>query len=58
MKGRQSEAHGVTPGNPLLNTLYVDAMITITANMHGLTVASRNVADFKALGFDPAPDGG
>lgn len=38
------------------DTLYEDAMIAATALAHGLTVASRNVADFKALGvevFDP-----
>lgn len=44
------------------DTLYEDAMIAATAQAHGLTVATRNVADFKALGvavFDPfsAPAG-
>nr|WP_219339084.1 type II toxin-antitoxin system VapC family toxin [Tepidicella baoligensis] len=34
------------------DTLYEDAMIAATANVHGLTVASRNVADFKALGLE------
>lgn len=34
------------------NTLYEDAMIAATAKVHGLTVATRNVADFNALGFD------
>ncbi len=34
------------------DTLYEDAMIAATAQMHGLTVATRNVADFKALGID------
>ena len=34
------------------HTLYEDAMIAATAQVHGLTVASRNVADFQALGFD------
>jgi predicted nucleic acid-binding protein len=32
-------------------TLYEDAMIAATAKVHGLTVVSRNVADFEALGF-------
>ena len=32
-------------------TLYEDAMITATALSHGLTVATRNVADFLALGM-------
>ena len=31
------------------DTLYEDAMIAATAKVHGLTVATRNVADFKAL---------
>ncbi|WP_414708859.1 PIN domain-containing protein [Roseateles sp.] len=38
------------------DTLYEDAMIAATAQVHGLTVATRNVANFKALGmevFDP-----
>ena len=34
------------------DTLYEDAMIAATAKVHGLTVATRNVADFNALGFD------
>lgn len=34
------------------DTLYEDAMIAATARVHGLTVASRNVADFKALGLE------
>lgn len=42
------------------DTLYEDAMIAATAKVHGLTVATRNVADFNALGvevFNPfAPD--
>ncbi len=33
-------------------TLYEDAMIAATAQVHGLTVASRNVADFQDLGFE------
>ncbi|MBK1689369.1 type II toxin-antitoxin system VapC family toxin [Rubrivivax gelatinosus] len=32
------------------NTLYEDAMIASTAQVHGLTVATRKVADFDALG--------
>ena len=38
------------------DTLYEDAMIVATARVHGLTVVTRNVADFKALGvgvFNP-----
>ena len=47
------------------NTLYEDALIAATAQVHGLRVASRNVADFAALGvqvfnpftsLNPAPD--
>lgn len=33
------------------DTLYEDAMIAATAQVHGLTVATRNGADFKALGM-------
>lgn len=33
-------------------TLYEDAMIAATAKVHGLTVATRNVGDFNALGLD------
>lgn len=38
------------------DTLLVDAMIAATARVRGLTVATRNVGDFRALGvevFDP-----
>lgn len=38
------------------NTLYEDAMIAATAQVHGLTVATRNVRDFGPLGvpvFNP-----
>nr|WP_295780872.1 type II toxin-antitoxin system VapC family toxin [Rhodoferax sp.] len=34
------------------NTLNEDAMIAATAKVHGLTVATRNVADFHALGLE------
>jgi predicted nucleic acid-binding protein len=34
------------------DTLHEDAMIAATAKVHGLTVATRNVADFKALGME------
>lgn len=34
------------------NTLYENAMIAATAKVHGLTVATRNVADFKAIGIE------
>ena len=33
-------------------TLYEDAMIAATAKVNGLKVATRNVADFKALGVE------
>jgi toxin FitB len=34
------------------DTLYEDAMIAATAKVHGLTVATRNVSDFNALGIE------
>ena len=34
------------------DTLYEDAMIAATARVHGLTVATRNVSDFDALGTE------
>jgi toxin FitB len=34
------------------DTLYEDAMIAATAKVHGLTVATRNVSDFSALGVE------
>jgi predicted nucleic acid-binding protein len=34
------------------DTLYEDAMIAATAKVHGLVVATRNVADFQALGVE------
>jgi toxin FitB len=33
------------------DTLYEDAMIAATAQVHSLLVVTRNVADFKALGI-------
>ena len=33
------------------DTLYEDAMIAATAKVHGLTVATRNVADFNTFGL-------
>ncbi|MGC4365986.1 type II toxin-antitoxin system VapC family toxin [Hydrogenophaga sp. R2] len=35
------------------DTLYEDAMIAATAQVHGLTVVTRNVGDFRALGVAP-----
>src|ERR1700679_1210226 len=34
------------------DTLYEDAMIAATAKRHGLTVVTRNVADFSSFGVD------
>jgi predicted nucleic acid-binding protein len=34
------------------DTLYEDAMIAATAKVHGLRLATRNVADFHALGVE------
>lgn len=34
------------------DTLYEDAMIAATAKVNGLTVATRNMADFRALGVE------
>ena len=34
------------------DTLYEDAMIAAIAKVHGLTVATRNVSDFHALGIE------
>ena len=34
------------------DVLNEDAMIAATAQVHGLTVVTRNVADFHALGFE------
>lgn len=35
------------------DTLYEDAMIAATAQVHGLTVVTRNVPDFESLGVQP-----
>lgn len=35
------------------DTLYEDAMIAATAQVHGLTVVTRNVPDFESLGIQP-----
>jgi len=32
------------------NTVYEDAMIAASAKVHGLTVVTRKIADFKAFG--------
>ena len=43
------------------DTLHGDAMIAATAAVHGLTVATRSVRDFEALGvavFNPFGPGG
>jgi predicted nucleic acid-binding protein len=34
------------------DTLYEDAMIAATPKVHGLTIVTRNVADFQALGLE------
>ena len=34
------------------DTLYEDAMIAATAQVHGLTIATRHVADFQAVGLE------
>lgn len=33
------------------DTVYEDAMIAATAQVHGLTVVTRNVADFQVFGL-------
>lgn len=33
------------------DTVYEGAMIAATTKVHGLTVVTRNVADFKPFGF-------
>lgn len=34
------------------DALFEDEMIAATAQVHGLTVATRNVSDFNALGLE------
>ena len=34
------------------DTFYEDAMITAKAKVHGHTVATQNMPDFRALGFE------
>jgi len=34
------------------DTPYEGALIAATAEVHGLTIATRNVADFQALGLE------
>lgn len=34
------------------DTLYEDAMIAATAKIHGLTIVTRNIADYQALGME------